>query len=88
MVAAAGAAVVVSTHTDTSTAVNAVSANATTVGITGAVVLIVIEFVAYYCGGYVAGRMARSNGLKQGFTVWAWAIVRSGFQLNPPRPWT
>lgn len=32
-------------------------------------------FVAYYCGGYVAGRMARFNGLRHGLAVWAWAIL-------------
>ena len=41
--------------------------------LTEAVVLLVIFFVAYYCGGYVAGRMARFNGMKQGVAVWIWA---------------
>ena len=49
--------------------------NVETIGITEAVVLLVIFFVAYYCGGYVASRMARFNGMKQGFAVWIWAIV-------------
>ena len=49
--------------------------NVETIGLTEAVVLLVIFFVAYYCGGYVAGRMARFNGMKQGFAVWIWAIV-------------
>ena len=34
-----------------------------------------ILFVAYYCGGYVAGQMARFNGLRQGLAVWLWALV-------------
>lgn len=34
-----------------------------------------ILFVAYYCGGYVAGRMARFSGAKQGLAVWLWALV-------------
>ena len=46
-----------------------------TIGLTEAIVLLVIFFVAYYCGGYVAGRMARFNGLRQGLAVWVWAIV-------------
>jgi hypothetical protein len=46
-----------------------------TIGLTEAVVLLVIFFVAYYCGGYVASRMARFNGIKQGFAVWIWAVV-------------
>jgi hypothetical protein len=31
--------------------------------------------VAYYAGGYVAGRMARFNGVKQGLGVWVIALV-------------
>jgi hypothetical protein len=46
-----------------------------TIGLAEAIVLLVIFFVAYYCGGYVASRMARFNGMKQGFAVWIWALV-------------
>jgi hypothetical protein len=46
-----------------------------TVGLVGGIVLLVIIFIAYYCGGYVAGRMARFNGIKQGIAVWLWAII-------------
>jgi hypothetical protein len=49
--------------------------NPTLVGLTGAIVLGVTLLVAYYCGGYVAGRMARFAGLKQGFAVWLWALA-------------
>ena len=49
--------------------------NVETIGLTEAVVLLAIFFVAYYCGGYVASRMARFNGMKQGFAVWIWAVV-------------
>ncbi|WP_219905640.1 hypothetical protein [Glaciihabitans tibetensis] len=41
----------------------------------GGVIALVILFVAYYCGGYVAGRMARFSGAVQGLAVWLWAIV-------------
>ena len=34
-----------------------------------------ILFAAYYCGGYVAGRMARFNGIRQGVAVWVWGLV-------------
>jgi hypothetical protein len=37
--------------------------------------LLVILLVGYYCGGYVAGRMARFNGVRQGLAVWVWALV-------------
>ncbi|MGJ9403826.1 hypothetical protein [Arthrobacter sp. KK5.5] len=43
----------------------------------GAIVFGVILLVAYYCGGYVAGRMARFNGVAQGVAVWGWAVVIS-----------
>jgi hypothetical protein len=49
--------------------------NAQTLGIVGGVVLAVILLLGYYCGGYVAGRMARFNGVKQGLAVWMWGIV-------------
>ena len=48
---------------------------ANTIGIIGAIALLVILFVAYYCGGYVAARMARFNGAKEGLAVWLWAVV-------------
>jgi hypothetical protein len=48
---------------------------APTAGLISAVVVLVILFLAYFCGGYVAGRMARFNGAKQGLAVWVWAIV-------------
>lgn len=49
--------------------------NAGTIGIAGGIAVLVILLVAYFCGGYVAGRMARFNGAKQGIAVWVWAIV-------------
>jgi hypothetical protein len=41
----------------------------------GAIAALVVVFVAYWCGGYVAGRMARFNGVRQGAAVWVWALV-------------
>jgi MFS family permease len=71
-VAAAGTAVSVVTNTD---AGRATSQDPKTVGIVGALVLLVVLFVAYYCGGYVAGRMARFHGVRQGLAVWLWAVA-------------
>ena len=48
---------------------------AQTVGLVGAITLLVVLLLAYYCGGYVAGRMARFNGAKQGLAVWLWGVV-------------
>jgi amino acid transporter len=47
----------------------------TTIGAVAAVVLLLVLFIAYFGGGYVAGRMARFDGAKQGFAVWLWALV-------------
>ena len=74
LIAATGAAIGMG-RVDLDEATDAASANAETVGIVGAIALIVIMLIAYYCGGYVAGRMARFNGAKQGVAVWVWAVV-------------
>ena len=44
-------------------------------GILGIVVALAIMLISYFSGGYVAGRMARFDGIKQGIAVWVWAIV-------------
>lgn len=75
LLAAAGAAVGVATGTDPQAASSSASQDPTTVGWVGAAVLAVIVFVSYYCGGYVAGRMARFDGAKQGLAVWLWAVL-------------
>ncbi|MGY1856914.1 hypothetical protein [Modestobacter sp. SYSU DS0290] len=72
-----------------------------TVGIGGGIALLVILFLAYLAGGYVAGRMARFDGIRQGIAVWvigllvvialavAGAVLGSQYnvlsQLNLPR---
>ena len=60
---------------DTQDAAAQATENADTLGIAGGIVLAVILLLAYYCGGYVAGRMARFDGVKQGVAVWLWGIV-------------
>jgi hypothetical protein len=74
-VAAAGTAIGVVTNTDAGSATTQAAHDAKTIGIVGAVVLLLVLFVAYYCGGYVAGRMARFHGLRQGMAVWLWAVL-------------
>jgi hypothetical protein len=51
------------------------SGSAGKLGVASAIVLLVVILVAYYCGGYVAGRMARFNGVRQGVGVWLWTII-------------
>jgi amino acid transporter len=74
LVAAAGAAVGVGSNVNVGQATHSAT-TAKTVGLVGAIALLVIVFIAYYCGGYVAGRMARFNGIKQGLAVWLWALL-------------
>jgi hypothetical protein len=40
-----------------------------------ALVLLAVLLVAYYAGGYVAGRMSRFDGARQGFGVWLFGLV-------------
>ncbi|TDW14032.1 hypothetical protein [Kribbella kalugense] len=46
-----------------------------TIGIASAAVLLAILLIAYYNGGYVAGRLARFDGARQGFGVWMIGVV-------------
>ncbi len=48
---------------------------AQTIGIAGGIALLVVLAIAYFFGGYVAGRMARFDGARQGLGVWLWGIV-------------
>ena len=34
-----------------------------------------VALIAYFAGGYVAGRMSRFDGARQGIVTWIWAIV-------------
>ncbi|MEA2141679.1 MAG: hypothetical protein QOI64_109 [Solirubrobacteraceae bacterium] len=65
IIAATGAAVGLTSSADAST----------TVGIVGGILLLVALVLAYYCGGYVAGRMARFNGPRQGIAVWSIGLL-------------
>jgi hypothetical protein len=49
--------------------------NAETIGLGGGIALLVVLAIAWFCGGYVAGRMARFDGARQGIGVWAWTII-------------
>lgn len=51
------------------------SSTARTATWTDVILAVVVLFVAYLAGGYVAGRMARFNGARQGVAVWLWALV-------------
>jgi hypothetical protein len=48
---------------------------ADTIGIAGGIALLVVLFLAYLAGGYVAGRMARFDGVRQGIAVWVIGLL-------------
>jgi len=75
LAAGAGALVGISATDSADEASDVAAENADTIGLVSAIALLVILFVAYYCGGYVAGRMARFDGIKQGIAVWIWGVV-------------
>jgi hypothetical protein len=54
---------------------NEAEAEAGTIGIVSGAVLLLILAIAYYNGGYVAGRLARFDGGRQGFGVWLIGIL-------------
>ena len=49
--------------------------SAETIGIVGGVLLIVVLALAYYAGGYVAGRLSRFDGARQGLGAWLFGLV-------------
>ncbi len=75
LLVAAGTAVGVAADADPADVQNQATQKAGTIGLVGGLALLAVLLIAYYCGGYVAGRMSRFNGVKQGIAVWIWAIV-------------
>ena len=49
--------------------------DAETISLAGGIALLVVMGLAYFCGGYVAGRMSRFDGARQGFGVWIVGLV-------------
>jgi hypothetical protein len=70
LVSAAGAAVGI-----TDVSAREAASEAGTLGIVGGLLLLAILLAAYYAGGYVAGRMSRFAGPRQGFGVWIIGLV-------------
>jgi hypothetical protein len=70
ILSAAGAAIGL-----TSTSSSEASRKAGTISIVGGIVLLVILGIAYYAGGYVAGRMSRFDGPRQGLGVWLIGLI-------------
>ncbi len=68
IVSAAGATLAFGTDTSAGEA-------AETIGIAGAIAMLVVLVVSYFAGGYVAGRMSRFDGARQGLGVWLIALA-------------
>ena len=67
LLSAAGAALAISE--------DPTAAAADTIGIGAGIAFLVVMAISYFCGGYVAGRMARFDGARQGVGVVLWAII-------------
>jgi len=50
-------------------------APARTLSLAGAIALLAVLGIAYYCGGYVAGRMSRFDGARQGIGAWVVGLL-------------
>jgi amino acid transporter len=51
------------------------NANADTIGLVGGILLLAVIVIAYYCAGYVSGRMSRFDGGRQGLGSWAIGLI-------------
>lgn len=51
--------------------------SAGTIGVVSGILLLITLAIAYYTGGYVAGRMSRFDGARQGVGVWAIGLIVS-----------
>jgi hypothetical protein len=72
LLAAFGSAVALTTG---ATAIIVTGDPVSTVGIASSILLLIALGLAYYSGGYVAGRMARFDGGRQGLGVWLIGII-------------
>jgi hypothetical protein len=63
-------AVVAAVSSTTSITQSEAEREAGTIGVAAAITLILVLMIAYYAGGYVAGRMSRFDGGRQGLAVW------------------
>ena len=72
LLAAAGAAIGLTESSATSAAE---STPPETLSLAGAIALLAVLAIAYYCGGYVAGRMSRFDGARQGIGAWVVGLL-------------
>jgi MFS family permease len=70
LLSAAGAAIALTELTPSEAA-----ESAETISLVGGIALLVAALIAYFAGGYVAGRMSRFDGGRQGLAVWIVSIL-------------
>jgi MFS family permease len=70
LLSAAGAAIGLTQLTDAEA-----SSSADTISIVGGALLIAVLAIGYYAGGYVAGRMSRFDGARQGLGAWLIGVI-------------
>ena len=75
ILSAAGVAFGLTQVSSAGEAADAATQQADTIGIIGGIALLVVLFLAYLAGGYVAGRMARFDGARQGIAVWVIGLL-------------
>jgi hypothetical protein len=71
LLSAAGAAIAISEIENAGEA----AGSADTVGIVGGLLILVVALIAYFAGGYVAGRMSRFDGGRQGIGTWLIGLI-------------
>ena len=75
LLSAAGVALGLANGVSTDEAADEAIQQADTVGLSGAIGVLVVLFLAYLAGGYVAGRMARFDGARQGAATWLIGLI-------------
>jgi len=70
LLTAAGAAIGLTSFTESEA-----RGQADTISLVGGILLVAVLLIAYYAGGYVAGRMSRFDGGRQGVAVWVLGLV-------------
>lgn len=70
LLSATGAAIGLTELTD-----DEAESSAETISLIGGIALIIVLALGYYSGGYVAGRMSRFDGARQGIGVWAIGLI-------------
>ena len=70
LLAAAGAAVGLTDLSDSDA-----TGNAAEIGVGGAIALLLALAIAYFAGAYVAGRMSRFDGARQGMATWLLGLI-------------